>query len=357
MCIADKLQIILITYNREKYLKNTMEQLFSDISPVKNCSILVMDNNSTDNTKQIVKEFKHVYSNLEYQKNKYNVGISGNIAKAIESASKEYAWIIADDDKFDWSNWKEIEEALNNDEEIIYTGNQFMIDNSIESILYQSTFISTTIFKTSLLNDTILRNVVDTTFTLFPHLTYVIDFINSNKKIYIPKTSVIIYNWDGIADMSYTRGVIDNKLYRRTSTMTFLVGYANICSLLSTSKLKNDCLMFAIKQRYGNFYRYCKELFNLYFNHSDLYQIMDVYSVLNIFNKLLLIFYFITVPLFSCCLFNNKIILRFLFFKFIFILKKFNDNENKFVVYKFIKVSKNIKNNKKHFYFWNKKIF
>ena len=114
MSIKDKLQIILITYNRAKHVQKTFEQLLKDISPVKFFDILVLDNNSTDNTKEIVEEFQKKYANIKYSKNRYNLGISGNIAKAMEVASKEYVWIIADDDKFDFSNWNEVEYAINN---------------------------------------------------------------------------------------------------------------------------------------------------------------------------------------------------------------------------------------------------
>ena len=79
MAIKDKLQIILITYNRENHVRKTFEQFFFKDSPVYYCDFIVQDNNSTDNTKKFVEEFAKEHSNVKYTRNKYNLGISGTI--------------------------------------------------------------------------------------------------------------------------------------------------------------------------------------------------------------------------------------------------------------------------------------
>lgn len=112
MSVKDKLQIILITYNRAKHVESTFKQILSETSPIKDFNILVLDNNSTDNTSDIVRHWQKQFLNLQYQKNNYNIGISGNIAKAMEIANQKYLWIIADDDKYDFSNWAEVEFAI-----------------------------------------------------------------------------------------------------------------------------------------------------------------------------------------------------------------------------------------------------
>ena len=89
MSIKDKLQIILITYNRAGHVENTFKQILDEKSPVKDYNILVLDNNSTDTTRNVVEEWQKKYPNLKYQKNKYNIGISGNIAKAMEIADRK----------------------------------------------------------------------------------------------------------------------------------------------------------------------------------------------------------------------------------------------------------------------------
>ncbi len=90
MSAKETLQIILITYNREVHLKNTLRQLLAETSPVRNYELLVLDNHSTDGTEALVRETMQTHVNLRYQKNNYNLGISGNIAKAMEIASNAY---------------------------------------------------------------------------------------------------------------------------------------------------------------------------------------------------------------------------------------------------------------------------
>ncbi len=100
MALKDKLQIILITYNRENALSRTLKCLLDHKSPVREVSIHVIDNKSSDSTKTVVEEFAAKHANLHYICNKYNVGLGGNLIKAMEIASKPYFWILCDDDKF-----------------------------------------------------------------------------------------------------------------------------------------------------------------------------------------------------------------------------------------------------------------
>ena len=46
MSISEKLDIVLITYNRKESLKNTLEQISTENSPIKNFKITILNNNS-----------------------------------------------------------------------------------------------------------------------------------------------------------------------------------------------------------------------------------------------------------------------------------------------------------------------
>ena len=105
MAIIDKLGITIITYNRAPLLKRTLTTILSDDSPVRDCYIIVQSNNSSDETSEVVKTLQSMHPNLSYRENPYNIGLSGNICKAMELADKEYHWILCDDDRFDWQNW------------------------------------------------------------------------------------------------------------------------------------------------------------------------------------------------------------------------------------------------------------
>ncbi|XVJ50983.1 MAG: glycosyltransferase [Vampirovibrio sp.] len=52
------LELILITYNRVNHVENTFQQLLKDDSPVRDLPILVLDNNSTDATPEVVQHWQ-----------------------------------------------------------------------------------------------------------------------------------------------------------------------------------------------------------------------------------------------------------------------------------------------------------
>ena len=89
MRAVDKLEIIIVTYNRERYLRRTLETFLAAASPVKGCRIVVLDNNSDDGTRETSLAFAASHPNVEYRRNPHNLGIAGNIVKGMEIAEKE----------------------------------------------------------------------------------------------------------------------------------------------------------------------------------------------------------------------------------------------------------------------------
>lgn len=285
MSAKEDLGITLITYNRKEHLKKTFENLFSEDSPIKDYDILILDNNSTDGTGDFVKDFMKSHPNLRYQKNKYNVGISGNIAKAMEIADKEYLWILCDDDDYYWENWHYVEDAINKKEDVICAAtNIFSSEYPRESIgaqLLQITFVASVIFKTKVFNDNIMRNTFDSIFTLFPHICPVLDLINKKVPIHVIPDGVVGYGGKASADGSYTRGLGRDYLYQRTKTMSWLVGYANILSIIKNNKIKHEAFNVGIKFVCNNFEKFCDDMLTIYPEKEDLMQLVDVYMQLD----------------------------------------------------------------------------
>ena len=60
-----KITILLSTYNGEKYLRAQLDSLFA-LSNIKDISILVRDDGSSDSTLKILEEYKEKHSNLSY---------------------------------------------------------------------------------------------------------------------------------------------------------------------------------------------------------------------------------------------------------------------------------------------------
>lgn len=86
--------IAIPTYNRASKLKFTLFNLLKQ--NYRNFEIVVSDNDSTDNTEEIVKSFHS--DRIRYFKNKTNLGGIPNLGKAIEHARGKYIFLHGDDD-------------------------------------------------------------------------------------------------------------------------------------------------------------------------------------------------------------------------------------------------------------------
>jgi len=283
LSIKDKLQIILITYNRLKHVMRTFEQLFAENSSIKDYDILVLDNNSTDGTGEFVKDFIATHPNVRYQKNKYNIGISANIAKAMEIAEKEYVWIICDDDKYDFSNWAEVETAISKGENLICVARFALTEenkNDVAQQVLQATFLPAMIFKTSTFTDTVIRNAFDNIFAVFPHLCPFLSLINQGKPIYIIDKPIVDNGRDVDADCSFTRGQNPEQLYHRTITMTWIVGYVNTCSIIKDVKLKQRMFSCGVDRIHGGFSNFCDYVLTIYSAKENRMHLVDLFGIL-----------------------------------------------------------------------------
>jgi len=92
-----KVSIVVPTYNREDYLKECLDSIIDQNYP--NLEIVVTNDNSMDNTKNIVKKYIKQYSFIKYVKNtKYPQGPNGNKNNGLDNATGEIIGIFDDDD-------------------------------------------------------------------------------------------------------------------------------------------------------------------------------------------------------------------------------------------------------------------
>jgi glycosyltransferase involved in cell wall biosynthesis len=88
--------IAIPTYNRAQYLHVAIESLL--LQTYKNFEIIISDNFSIDNTKEIVKSFKD--PRIKYYRNNSNIGVLLNVRKAIDLSHGKYILLHGDDDFF-----------------------------------------------------------------------------------------------------------------------------------------------------------------------------------------------------------------------------------------------------------------
>ena len=120
-----KVSIVVPTYNRADYLKECLESIINQNYP--NLEIIVSDDNSTDNTEGLVKEYIKKYPYIKYIRNiKYPKGPNGNKNNGLDYVNGEIIGIFDDDDFM-------LENAINLLVNKINEGYDMVIANCIRS--------------------------------------------------------------------------------------------------------------------------------------------------------------------------------------------------------------------------------
>jgi glycosyltransferase involved in cell wall biosynthesis len=116
-----KLSICIPTYNRAANLDYLLRSIKDTAIKFKfSYQICVSDNNSTDNTKNIVYQYE-AFLPIKYSKNSTNKGLARNIIDSVDMADGEWAWLVGDDDIFLPNSYEEL--------------NKLMLDNSKEKFI------------------------------------------------------------------------------------------------------------------------------------------------------------------------------------------------------------------------------
>lgn len=90
----NKLSVYITTYNRSKYLNDSIRSVLNQT--YKEFNLFILDNHSTDNTKDIVNSFKD--ERINYICHKENIGGYKNIKFAFDNCKTEYVVVFHDDD-------------------------------------------------------------------------------------------------------------------------------------------------------------------------------------------------------------------------------------------------------------------
>lgn len=304
--LKNKLQIYLITYNRKKKLQETLETILAEKSPIKDFDITILDNASTDDSSELIKDYCLKYQNIKHIRHEVNIGGNANICRAFEHSAtcgKDYAWILCDDDKFDFSNWSEVENHIKNDIDLICVSDYaFPTQKEKESKAYQifqMTFVPASIFKTKYITNTVLMNMYDAILTMFQQTCLTAHIINNNGTVEVLKRP-IVHNGLHFKDkvdtesLSFTRGTEDKKeiLERRKQTF-WILGFVNIVTLLKDKNLQKECVEISIP--YKDIYRTWKNFYNHmyfeYFNKNNFNYFIEVYKMLKPKRKLAITFF------------------------------------------------------------------
>src|SRR3989344_6341167 len=95
------LSICIPTYNRAQYLKeclNIITSQFNDEDVYRSVEIVISDNASPDDTRELVAEYQKKFNNIRYFRNDENLLFDRNVDRAITEAKGEFCWTLSDDD-------------------------------------------------------------------------------------------------------------------------------------------------------------------------------------------------------------------------------------------------------------------
>lgn len=90
------LSICIPTYNRAGYILETVHSIIKQDNG--QIEIVISDNASSDNTREIISKLQKDYSFIHYFCNDENLGADLNYLKSVEHATGEYCWLMGSDD-------------------------------------------------------------------------------------------------------------------------------------------------------------------------------------------------------------------------------------------------------------------
>ena len=104
--------IIVATYNGEKFIAAQLDSLVQQTYT--NTEIIILDDGSTDNTRQILQEYASRFKNIQLIFNETNLGYIKNFEKGCALAKAEYISFCDQDDVWDPNKTTELMQALGN---------------------------------------------------------------------------------------------------------------------------------------------------------------------------------------------------------------------------------------------------
>lgn len=179
-----KLTIAIPTFNRSPFLKKSIEKISKEIQGYENVvELIVSDNCSTDNTKEVVTEFIKKGIPINYNRNKVNKGMDGNFVYCFQNANSKYVWILGDDDFLIEGTIAKLINAIDSGEYgLIHLENSLQdscekefqtktYDNKeefISKISFMMTFISANIVQTKYVQNINFDKYLGSYFTIIP---------------------------------------------------------------------------------------------------------------------------------------------------------------------------------------------
>ena len=274
------LSICIPTYNGAgSSLDLVLESAVFIANTYNDIEIIVSDNCSSDNTKELVQSFADLCSNLRYYRNTTNLGFNGNMLNLADYADGEYTWMTGDDDVINLDTfgliYKTLKEGL-----IDYLSVNFKLANKSDYTLGKAidtqghvilgtysdvlqnncfrgntlaTFMGSSIFRTSMfktVDTSIIENKFDCFYNCFPNAFIVATAFHDSRCAYIQDPCVIC-----VSSNDYKKGYENLSSWAIIDTKAIIELYDYIRSLgiehkylrQTENRIIYDCILTGTK--------------------------------------------------------------------------------------------------------------
>ena len=127
-----KVQVLMSTYNGERFLREQMESLLQQT--YENLEILIRDDGSKDGTCEILKEYGERYSNIKVYYES-NVGVIKSFFELLKKSEAAYIAFCDQDDVWLAEKIERAVEILKNQQApALYCSNKILTDESLTSL-------------------------------------------------------------------------------------------------------------------------------------------------------------------------------------------------------------------------------
>jgi glycosyltransferase involved in cell wall biosynthesis len=237
--MVDKIEILLMTYNRAKDLEKTLQQLLK--SPFFECKITVLDNCSPDETPSVCNSYAKLFPRFKSVRHKINIGGDPNYLRAVELSESVYTWILGDDDFYDFTQSNELIEAIRLEKADIFIVGTPANSEWARGLLTTTgelnrrglryfhifAFIPNVIFRTSLFDTVTLYMAYRNIANLFPHLALANKSLEENSSVYIVNKDII------------RRSAHNEATY---SPLFHITSWVNSCQMIKDKKLRKKVI-------------------------------------------------------------------------------------------------------------------
>jgi glycosyltransferase involved in cell wall biosynthesis len=221
-----KLQILMSTYNGEKYINEQMDSLL--VQDYNSYEILVRDDGSTDRTLNILEEYKQKTDRLAIIKGR-NIGVVRSFFNLVQESKKDVHYLAFCDQDDVWKKDKIsravqlIESDGNNNVPIMYCSITINVDEmlniislsetpnrepSLKNALVQNIATGCTIVINKQARDLLLQKLPDYKYVLM-HDWWIYMVISAFGKVVFDKESRILYRQHSTNVIGATRGLLD----------------------------------------------------------------------------------------------------------------------------------------------------